>query len=115
MPGWQMGRSRYRSASMPFALAFRQEALREWQALSAWIQEQFKKTLAERLIAPQIPARKLSGSTGRYKIQLRAAGFRLVYAVRDQQVLVLCRGGGQAGPQGCPSPGWPAPSSSPHG
>ena len=75
---------------MPFDLAFHPQALREWQKLSVGIREQFKKKLAERLIEPRIPASKLRGSTNRYKIKLRAAaGFRLIYEVRDQQVLVL--------------------------
>ena len=77
---------------MPFDLAFHPQALREWQKLSVGIREQFKKKLAERLIEPRIPASKLRGSTNRYKIKLRAAGFRLIYEVRDQQVLVLAVG-----------------------
>jgi mRNA interferase RelE/StbE len=48
-----------------------------------------RKKLAERLIEPRIPASKLRGSSDRYKIKLRAAGFRLVYEVRDHEVLVL--------------------------
>ncbi len=74
---------------MSFELAFHPEALREWHKLAADIQETFKKKLAERLIQPRIPASKLRGSSDRYKIKLRAAGFRLVYEVRDQQLLVL--------------------------
>jgi mRNA interferase RelE/StbE len=74
---------------MSFELAFHPEALREWQKLAAGIREQFRKKLAERLIQPRIPASKLRGSTDRYKIKLRSAGFRLVYEVRDQQLLVL--------------------------
>jgi mRNA interferase RelE/StbE len=74
---------------MSFELAFHPEALREWQKLKAGIREQFKKKLAERLIEPRIPASKLRGSRDRYRIKLRAAGFRLVYEVRDQQLLVL--------------------------
>jgi mRNA interferase RelE/StbE len=74
---------------MPFELAFHPEALREWQQLTAGIREQFKNKLAERLIEPRIPASKLRGSSNRYKIKLRAAGFRLVYEVHDHEVLVL--------------------------
>ncbi|TVS05770.1 MAG: type II toxin-antitoxin system RelE/ParE family toxin [Cyanobium sp. PLM2.Bin73] len=74
---------------MPFELAFHPEALSEWENLTKGIREQFKNTLVERLIAPRIPARKLRGSTNCDKIQLLAAGFRLVYEVRDRQVLVL--------------------------
>ena len=74
---------------MPYELAFLPEALREWRTLTAGIREQFKKKLAERLIEPRIPASKLWGSGHRYKIKLRAAGFRLVYEVQDLDVLVL--------------------------
>ena len=38
---------------------------------------------------PQALRSKLRGSTNRYKIKLRAAGFRLIDEVRDQQVLVF--------------------------
>ena len=74
---------------MPFELAFHPEALREWQQLTAGIREQFKNKLAQRLLEPRIPASKLRGSSHRYKIKLRAAGYRLVYEVRDHEVLVL--------------------------
>ncbi|MCT0198295.1 type II toxin-antitoxin system RelE/ParE family toxin [Synechococcus sp. CS-1325] len=74
---------------MPFELAFHPEALREWQKLTMGIREQFKNKLAERLIEPRIPASKVRGSTTRYKIKLRAAGFRLIYEVREHEVLVL--------------------------
>ena len=74
---------------MPFELAFHPEALREWRKLTPGIREQFKNKLADRLIEPRIPAGKLRGSSHRYKIKLRAAGFRLVYEVRDCEVLVL--------------------------
>ena len=74
---------------MPFELAFHPEALREWQQLTAGIREQFKNKLAQRLLEPRIPASKLRGSSHRYKIKLRAAGYRLVYEVRDDEVLVI--------------------------
>ena len=74
---------------MPFELAFHPEALREWQKLTPAIREQFKNKLAERLTEPRIPASKLRGSSDRYKIKLRAAGYRLVYEVRDHELLVL--------------------------
>jgi len=74
---------------MPFELAFHPEALREWRKLTPGIQEQFKNKLAERLHEPRIPVSKLRGSSNRYKIKPRAAGFRLVYEVRDRELLVL--------------------------
>jgi mRNA interferase RelE/StbE len=38
---------------------------------------------------PQALRSKLRGSSNRYKIKLRAAGFRLIDEVRDRQLLVL--------------------------
>ena len=89
MPAWRTARSRCRSASIPFELAFHPEALREWRQLTAGIRALFKKKLTERLVVPRIPASKLRGSSDRTKIKLRSAGFRLVYEVRDREVLVL--------------------------
>jgi mRNA interferase RelE/StbE len=78
---------------MPFELAFQPEALREWRKLTPGIREQFKNKLAarlaERLTEPRIPASKLRGSSNRHKIKFRAAGYRLVYEVRDYELLVL--------------------------
>ena len=74
---------------MSFELAFLEEALAEWQRLDGAIRTQLKKKLAERLQAPRVPASKLSGHPDRYKIKLRSVGYRLVYEVRDQRVLVL--------------------------
>ena len=65
------------------------EALAEWRKLDGSIREQFKKKLAERLENPRVPAAKLSGSTDRYKIKLRASGYRLVYEVHDRTVTVV--------------------------
>ena len=48
-----------------------------------------QKKLAERLLSPRMPAAKLSGHPDRYKIKLRSVGYRLVYEVRNQQLLIL--------------------------
>jgi len=74
---------------MRFDLRFKEEALTEWQRLDGSVREQFKKKLAERLVHPRVPAARLSGHPDRYKIKLRSAGFRLVYEVRDAQVVVV--------------------------
>ena len=74
---------------MPFEPAFHPEALRELRKLTPGIREQFKNMLTERLTEPRIPASKLRGSSDRYKIKLRAAGYRLVYEVRDHELLAL--------------------------
>lgn len=74
---------------MSFELEFLEEALAEWRRLDGSVREQFKKKLAERLIEPRVPSARLSGHTDRYKIKLRSAGFRLVYEVQSQRLVVL--------------------------
>ena len=74
---------------MNYELAFLDEALKEWRKLDAITRTQFKSKLAERLTHPKIPAARLSGAKERYKIKLRNAGYRLVYEVRDKELLVL--------------------------
>ena len=74
---------------MTYELAFLEAALKEWHRLDSSIQKQLKKKLAERLEQPHVPSARLSGSANRYKIKLRSAGYRLVYEVRDKQLLVL--------------------------
>jgi mRNA interferase RelE/StbE len=74
---------------MTYELGFLEDALKEWKRLDATIQNQFKNKLKERLEEPRVPASKLSGHPDRYKIKLRSSGFRLVYEVREHEVLVL--------------------------
>ncbi|MDQ6993675.1 MAG: type II toxin-antitoxin system RelE/ParE family toxin [Mariprofundus sp.] len=74
---------------MTFNLEFVTDALKEWNVLDPTIQKQFKKKLAERLQNPEIIASRLIGSKNRYKIKLRSAGFRLIYEVYQQEVVVL--------------------------
>ena len=74
---------------MTYSLRFKAEALKEWEKLGATIREQFKKKLAERLEAPHVPASRLHGSSDRYKVKLRASGYRLVYQVRDDELVVV--------------------------
>ncbi|AOI74405.1 addiction module antitoxin [Burkholderia ubonensis] len=74
---------------MTFELAFLEPALREWKKLDRTVRDQFKSKLAERLENPRVPSAKLHGHPDRYKIKLRSAGYRLVYEVRDTEVIVL--------------------------
>jgi mRNA interferase RelE/StbE len=74
---------------MSYELAFLDEALKEWRKLNATVRDQFKKKLKERLEDPKVVSAKLSGGKDRYKIKLRSAGYRLVYQVRDTELLVI--------------------------
>jgi mRNA interferase RelE/StbE len=74
---------------MTYDLAFLDEALKEWRKLDETTRSQFKAKLAERLQNPKVPASRLHGAKERYKIKLRSAGYRLVYEVRDRELVVL--------------------------
>ena len=73
---------------MSYELRFKTEALKAWKRLGAPIREQFKKKLAERLETPHVPVSRLHGARNRYKIKLRGAGYRLVYEVREAELVV---------------------------
>ncbi len=73
---------------MTYRLKFKDEALKEWRKLDGTLREQFKKKLAERLQDPRVPAAKMSSHADRYKIKLKSSGYRLVYEVRDVEVVV---------------------------
>lgn len=73
---------------MTYKLDFKKSAWKEWQKLGSTLQQQFKKKLVERLENPHVPASKLSGAENMYKIKLRQSGYRLVYQVKDDVILV---------------------------
>jgi mRNA interferase RelE/StbE len=73
---------------MTYRLRFKTEAKKEWDKLDSAIRTQFKRKLAERLESPRVESTRLSGLRDCYKIKLRSAGFRLVYQVRDEEVVV---------------------------
>ena len=74
---------------MSYELGFHPKALSEWRKLDPSVREVFKKKLAERLENPHVPSARLSGRLDRYKIKLRSAGYRLVYEVRESQLIVI--------------------------
>ena len=74
---------------MTYKLDFLEEALAEWNKLNPSIKQPLKKKLIKVLENPRIPKNKLSGYPNRYKIKLRCIGYRLVYEVIDQEVVVL--------------------------
>jgi mRNA interferase RelE/StbE len=74
---------------MTYELLFHPDALEEWRGMDNTIQTQFKKKLLERLEIPRVPSAQLRGHRDRYKIKLRSAGYRLVYEVRESEVVVI--------------------------
>lgn len=74
---------------MTYNLEFLEEAKKEWEKLNPSIKQQLKKKLIQVLENPRVPKNQLSGSKNRYKIKLRSIGYRLVYEVIEQEVVVL--------------------------
>jgi mRNA interferase RelE/StbE len=73
---------------MTYTVKFRETAAKEWSKLDKALQQQFAKKLKKCCENPHIPSAKLRGMPGCYKIKLRASGFRLVYEVIDD-ILVI--------------------------
>jgi len=73
---------------MTYKLEFLPSARKEWDKLGHTLREQFKKKLAERLEVPRIPSDALHGMPDCYKIKLKSAGYRLVYQVIEERVVV---------------------------
>lgn len=74
---------------MSYELEFVKPALKEWNKLGAAVKAQFKKKLIERLKNPRVEQSRLSGMQDCYKIKLAQAGYRLVYKIEDEQLIVL--------------------------
>lgn len=73
---------------MSYSLAFVESALKEWRKLDPSLRRQFKKKLAERLEHPHVLQAQLHTLPDSYKIKLRSAGYRLVYRVDDDEIVV---------------------------
>jgi mRNA interferase RelE/StbE len=71
-----------------YRLTFLRDAKKELDKLGSDIRNQFAKKLSERLRNPCVTAARLSGLADCYKIKLRSAGYRLVYRVYDDRVVV---------------------------
>ena len=73
---------------MSFKLVFKVDAKKEWDNLDSTVRSFFAKKLRERIQKPRIESSRLSGMKDCYKIRLRRVGFRLVYQVRDSELVV---------------------------
>ena len=73
-----------------YRLKFLPDALDEWNALDGSVKEVLKKLLKKRLAQPRVPGAELHGVLRDcYKIKLRKQGYRLVYQVEDDVLVVL--------------------------
>lgn len=77
-------------ARYKYRLLFVPSALKEWQALDGSVKEPMRKILRKRLNNPHVPGGALHGTlAGYYKIKLKKPGFRLVYGVEDDALIVI--------------------------
>ena len=73
---------------MSYKLAFKRDAKKEWDKLDSSIRQIFIKKLLERMECPRIEASRLRQLKDCYKIKLRYAGCRLVYQVREDELVI---------------------------
>ena len=73
-----------------YRLKFVPSALAEWKTLDGSVKETFRKLIKKRLENPYVPGSELHGAlNGCYKIKLRKLGFRLVYMIEDDALIVM--------------------------
>lgn len=72
-----------------YRLQFLPQAKVEWDQLDGSIRSQLAKVLLRRLDAPRVPSAALHAMPDCYKIKLRSAGYRLVYKVQDDALVLL--------------------------
>ena len=71
-----------------YRLIFLRDAKKEWDKLGGNVRNQLKKKIVERLSEPRIASARLHGMPDCYKIKLRKVGYRLVYRVFDDRIVV---------------------------
>ncbi|MCC8465569.1 type II toxin-antitoxin system RelE family toxin [Photorhabdus bodei] len=75
---------------MIFNIDFDERALKEWYKLDQSIRDQFKKKLRKLQNNPYIESARLHGNLADcFKIKLRSSGFRLVYQVIEEEIVIL--------------------------
>ena len=65
------------------------KALKELRKLDGAVRLQFLRKLEERQGRPRVPGDALHDLKDCYKINLRGAGYRLVYRVEDERIVIL--------------------------
>ncbi|MCC8458402.1 type II toxin-antitoxin system RelE/ParE family toxin [Photorhabdus aegyptia] len=74
---------------MKFNIDFDERALKEWHKLDKSIREQFKNKLKKLQENPYIESARLHGDLNTcFKIKLRSSGYRLVYQVIDEEIVI---------------------------
>ena len=85
-----MTKSDANQGASKYRLKFLPEAIEEWNTLDGSVKEVLRKALKKRLEQPHTPGAQLHGDLRNcYKIKLRKQGYRLVYSVEDDALVVL--------------------------
>ena len=81
---------KFNESPAKYKLKFLPEALKEWHQLDGSIKLIFRKAIKKQLIQPKVPGSELHGDLkGCYKIKLLKHGYRLVYTIEDNELVVL--------------------------
>lgn len=72
-----------------YRVVFRPRAKKVFDRLGTADQRQLAAKLKERSANPRVPADAVREISDGYKIKLRSSGIRLIYQVRDGQVVIL--------------------------
>lgn len=73
---------------MSYTIEFIPSSEKEFRKLNIELRKQFVEKLKERAENPRVESAKLRGMKDCYKIKLRNAGYRLVYQVIDERIVV---------------------------
>ncbi|MBE2897472.1 type II toxin-antitoxin system RelE/ParE family toxin [Pasteurellaceae bacterium 20609_3] len=73
---------------MSYTIEFIPSAEKEFRKLDLSIRKQFVEKLRQRAENPKVPSARLHGLKDCFKIKLRASGFRLVYQVIDERIVI---------------------------
>ncbi|WP_225206368.1 type II toxin-antitoxin system RelE family toxin [Novosphingobium huizhouense] len=74
---------------MTYSIEIASEALKEWAKLDASVKRQAVRKLETLLENPRVPSAALRDMPDCYKIKLRSAGFRIIYKVIEQRLVIL--------------------------
>src|SRR5258708_25015455 len=72
-----------------YDVAFRPRAAKSFRNLGTVEQRQISKKLKERCLNPHVPADRVREIPNGYRLKLRSAGIRLIYLVRDGELVIL--------------------------
>ncbi|MCK7458026.1 type II toxin-antitoxin system RelE family toxin [Idiomarina aminovorans] len=73
---------------MTYKLTFKRSAHKEWKKLNKDVQAQFKARLKQSIELPHVLSSRLKGMDNCYKVKLRKLGYRLMYQVRDSELVI---------------------------